>query len=110
MVRHKWKQKTPSSKWANGLSWLIIALCVLFIFCVVGIRFAAGNSTVWSLVIVAGIVGSAVTLASVPLVVLSWMRRYWSLPERVHWTVMALTALAFIWFLNNWNLLRFPPA
>jgi len=110
IIRHKSKQKTPSSKWAKGLSWLTVAICVLFISSVVGIRFAAGNSIVWSLVVAVGVAGSTVTFASVPLVVLSWTRRYWSLPERVHWTLMALAALAFIWFLNNWNLLFFPPA
>ncbi len=31
--------------------------------------------------------------------------RYWNPGARVHYTLVTLAALAFIWFLNYWNLL-----
>jgi len=38
---------------------------------------------------------------------LAWKQRYWSFAGRVHYTIVTLAALAFIWLLNNWNLLGF---
>ncbi len=53
-------------------------------------------------------------LVSVPLTgavlvcaVLAWRRRLWSLPERLHYTALALASVAFVWFLGTWNLLGF---
>jgi len=103
--RGKPKQKTASSKWAKGSRWLSCAFSLLFVCSVVGIRFAAGNLNVWYGVMAAGAVGSTLALASVPLAALSWKQRYWSLPERLHYTAVTLAALAFVWFLYNWNLL-----
>jgi hypothetical protein len=54
-----------------------------------------------------GLIGSALGIASILLVALLWKRRYWSLPERLHNALTVLAALAFIWFLYNWNLLSF---
>lgn len=36
---------------------------------------------------------------------LAWPGRYWSLAGRVHYTLVSLAALAFIWWLGRWNLL-----
>ena len=37
--------------------------------------------------------------------ILIWMRRYLSIPGRIHYTLVMLAALAFIWWLAYWNLL-----
>lgn len=36
-----------------------------------------------------------------------WKRHYWSLFSRIHYTLVTLTSLTFILFLNYWNLLGF---
>ncbi len=38
---------------------------------------------------------------------LAWRGRYWSLAGRLHYTLVTLGALAFVWWLNYWNLLGF---
>jgi hypothetical protein len=38
---------------------------------------------------------------------LAWRRQWWSLGGRLHYSLVALTTLAFIWELNYWNLLGF---
>jgi CubicO group peptidase (beta-lactamase class C family) len=58
----------------------------------------------------------AVEVLPLPIVVLAagalalavpvWMRRYWGLAGRVHYTLVALAGLAFVWFLYYWNLLE----
>jgi hypothetical protein len=40
-------------------------------------------------------------------VVLAWKRSYWSLPARIHYTLVTFALLAFIWWLNNWILLGY---
>jgi hypothetical protein len=36
--------------------------------------------------------------------VLAWARRYWGVAGRVHYTLLTLTAFAFLWWLQYWNL------
>jgi CubicO group peptidase (beta-lactamase class C family) len=37
----------------------------------------------------------------------AWKNRYWRLTGRVHYTLVALVGIGFIWFLYYWNLLTF---
>ena len=37
----------------------------------------------------------------------AWLRGCWYLPERLHFTLVALAGVAFTWFLQYWNLLKF---
>jgi CubicO group peptidase (beta-lactamase class C family) len=36
---------------------------------------------------------------------LAWRNRYWRVTGRLHYTLVALAGMGFIWFLYNWNLL-----
>jgi hypothetical protein len=35
----------------------------------------------------------------------AWVKGYWTRCQRVHYTLVFLAALVFVWFLNYWNLL-----
>jgi CubicO group peptidase (beta-lactamase class C family) len=37
--------------------------------------------------------------------VVAWRQGYWRIAGRLHYTLVALAAIGFTWFLNNWNLL-----
>jgi CubicO group peptidase (beta-lactamase class C family) len=37
----------------------------------------------------------------------AWRRRYWRLSGRLHYTLVALAGVGFVWFLYYWNLLTF---
>jgi hypothetical protein len=37
--------------------------------------------------------------------VLAWKDSYWSFAGRAYYTLVTVAALAFVWFLNYWNLL-----
>lgn len=39
--------------------------------------------------------------------VLAWKNRYWSLGGRIHYTMLAVAALANSWFLYYWNLIGY---
>ena len=47
------------------------------------------------------------TVVGVILAVLAWTRRYWTTFGRIHYTVVVGAALAFIIWLNYWNLIGF---
>jgi hypothetical protein len=50
---------------------------------------------------------AALTAGSIACAVLAWKRRYWSIAGRLHYTLVTLAGVAFILFLNHWNLLGF---
>jgi CubicO group peptidase (beta-lactamase class C family) len=53
------------------------------------------------------LVGTALTLAGVMLSVRAWVRGDGSVPGRVHHSIVVAAGVAFVWFLNAWNLLGF---
>jgi CubicO group peptidase (beta-lactamase class C family) len=108
VVNHgKPESKRNEVRLAKYPRWLCCVFSILFVTCVVGIRFAAGNLSIWLFSMAVGALGSTLALASVALVALSWKRRYWSLAERLQYTFTTAAALVFVWFLYNWNLLTF---
>lgn len=53
------------------------------------------------------LIAGILALASAVFSALAWRKSYWSLLERIHLTLVTLALLAFIWWLNNWNLLGY---
>ena len=53
------------------------------------------------------LIAIALTIAGVLITILVWTRRYWTTFGRIHYTVVAGAALAFIAWLNYWNLIGF---
>jgi len=48
------------------------------------------------------------TLSLVVLAALAWWNRYWGLAGRVHYALVALASVVFVWILGNWNLIWWP--
>ena len=53
------------------------------------------------------LVSAVLTVGSVVGTILVWWGHFWSAGWRVHYTLVALAALAFAWELVYWNLLGF---
>lgn len=53
--------------------------------------------------ILTSILAIILLLSAVP----AWKNRYWSLVGRLHYSLVTLAALAFVWLANYWNLLGF---
>jgi len=45
------------------------------------------------------------TIGAVVFTVLVWKNQYWHIAGRVYYTLVTLAAVAFVWFLHDWNLL-----
>jgi hypothetical protein len=64
-----------------------------------------GISTAYRLVLGLGVLSAAFSMAAIPAAAAAWKNHYWRIATRVHYTVVVVAALAFMWFLNYWNLL-----
>jgi CubicO group peptidase (beta-lactamase class C family) len=64
-----------------------------------------GVSTVYKIVLGLGVLSAVLTAGAVAGAALAWKNGYWSIAARAHFTLAAAAAVAFVWFLNFWNLL-----
>lgn len=53
------------------------------------------------------IIAAIMALASAVFTALAWKNGYWTIAGRLHFTLVVIALFAFIWWLNNWNLLGF---
>ena len=53
----------------------------------------------------AGVLNAALTLGALVYTALTWKDGYWSVAFRIYYTLVTVAAIAFVWFLNYWNLL-----
>jgi hypothetical protein len=64
-----------------------------------------GVSTIYKIVLGLGVVSAVLTVGALIYGALAWKRSYWGIGSRVHYTLVTVAAVAFVWFLNYWNLL-----
>ena len=96
-------------------SWLAGLLCVLNVLFLIGLVLTVSNplniafgvppmlTTLFALALVSAVLTVGVVVGTI----LAWWGRFWSAGRRVHYTLVALAALAFAWELVYWNLLGF---
>jgi hypothetical protein len=63
-----------------------------------------GVSLIYRIVLALPVLSTALTVAALVYTVLAWQDRFWRLAGRVHYTLVMVAAVAFVWFLNYWNL------
>jgi hypothetical protein len=64
-----------------------------------------GVSTIYKIVLGLGLSAAVLTAGSLVYTVLAWRSGYWGIGASVHYTLVTAAAIAFVWFLNYWNLL-----
>jgi CubicO group peptidase (beta-lactamase class C family) len=64
-----------------------------------------GVSTIYRIVLGLGVVSAVLTVGALIYGLLAWKRSYWGIAARVHYTLVTVAAVAFVWFLNYWNFL-----
>jgi CubicO group peptidase (beta-lactamase class C family) len=110
--RRRGAERKPASGGARIAYWLLLGLSVLNLLVVVGLaqmwffslgfpRF--GLSLIDRIVLGLGVVSAVLTIGALVYAVLAWMKGYWGVAFRAYYTLVAVTAVAFVWFLNFWN-------
>ena len=52
-----------------------------------------------------GVLSALLTVGALVYAALAWKDHYWGVAYRVYYTLVTIAAVAFVWFLNFWNLL-----
>lgn len=52
-----------------------------------------------------GVLSALLTAGALVYTVLAWKDRYWGVAYRAYYSLATIAAVAFVWFLNYWNLL-----
>jgi hypothetical protein len=61
----------------------------------------------WQLKVVLGlgVFSALLTVGALIYTLLAWKNNYWGVAFRAYYTLVTVAALAFVWYLNYWNLL-----
>jgi hypothetical protein len=115
-VRRKPDSFTPLERWGRHLASGLILINLVIIGFVASVLagddsvmqfgYPAGFTNAGILALVSGL-GAICLLACVIGV---WRQRAWGIIARLHYTLVAVAALYFIWYLNAVNVLRWPLA
>jgi hypothetical protein len=110
--RRRWgSDRASSARRSRAAHWIVVGISLLNLLFVVGTALwgnpfpVFGVSLIYRLVLALPVLSTALTVAAGVYTVLAWKDRFWGLTGRVHYTLVTLAAVAFVWFLNYWNLL-----
>lgn len=89
---------------------LIIGISVLNLLFIVGTfvwgpQIVFGIPLIYKFVMGLGVLSALLTVSALVYIVLAWKNGYWSIGSRLYYTLVTVAAVAFVWFLNQWNLL-----
>jgi hypothetical protein len=104
--------RKPTSRGARVAYSIIGGICVLNLLFVIGTVLWGNQPTelhgaqlIVKIVLGVGVLSAVLTVGALIYGVLAWKNSYWGIATRVHYTLVTVAALAFVWFLNYWNLL-----
>jgi len=89
---------------------LIIGISILNLLFVVGTfiwgqQIVFGIPLIYKFVMGLGVLSTIMTVGALIYAVLAWKNGYWGIAFRTYYTLVVVAAIAFVWFLNQWNLL-----
>jgi hypothetical protein len=104
----------PASRGARAALWIILGICVLNLLVVAaavwGMMGGMPNELldpplIMRISLGLGVLAAVLTIAALIYTVLAWKDRYWGIAGRAYYTLVTVAAVAYVWFLNYWNLL-----
>lgn len=113
-LRNRRLNRDPKSESRNArvARWIIVAICVLNLLFVVGTALWGNPPTelgsislIAKIVLGLGVLSAVLTASALVYTVLAWKNSYWGSAGRAYYTSVTVAAVAFVWFLNYWNLL-----
>ena len=103
--------RKPAPRGARVAHWIILGICVLSLLFVLGTVLWGnpaplfGVSMIYRIVLGLGVLSAVATVGGLVYMVLAWKNSYWGIVTRAYYTLVIVAAVAFVWFLNYWNLL-----
>jgi CubicO group peptidase (beta-lactamase class C family) len=106
------RDQKPAPRAARVAHWIILGISVLNLLFLVGVvLWGMPPSPVHPLTLIAkivlglGVLSALLTVGALVYTVLAWKNSYWGIAGRAYYTLVTVAAVAFVWFLNEWNLL-----
>jgi CubicO group peptidase (beta-lactamase class C family) len=111
--RRRNSDRKPASHGARVPYWIILGISVLDLLFVVGTVLMVGSlgfpmfgvSMINRIVLGLGVLSAVLTVGALIYTALAWKNGYWGIAARSYYTLVTVAAVAFVWFLNYWNLL-----
>jgi hypothetical protein len=108
--RRKGSDQNPAPPGARVAYVLIVGISVLNLLFVVGTFLwgpwvAFGITLAYKIAMGLGVFSALLTVGALVYAVLAWKKGYWGVAFRSYYTLVTIAAAAFVWFLNQWNLL-----
>ena len=112
-TRRKRAKSAPSTRLENAGRWIAGLASLLSLLFLVG-AFASifniyglyiGKLPLWTFIPVLSIVVALLALGTIVFTVLAWAKQFWGVAGRIHYTLVSLAAISFVWFMYFWNLL-----
>jgi hypothetical protein len=107
--RRRGVDQRPASR---AVPWILVAISLLNMVFLCGMLFGYrpptelhGVALSIKLLLTTTVISALLTAAALVYIILAWKGRYWGNAFRVYYTLVTTAALAFVWFLNQWNLL-----
>jgi CubicO group peptidase (beta-lactamase class C family) len=106
--------RKPASRSANTADWIILGISILNLLILVGTAWGANGGLsnelldpplIIKIVLGLSILSAVLTVGALVYTVLAWKDSFWGIAGRAYYTLVTVAALAFVWFLNYWNLL-----
>jgi len=96
-----------------------VAYRIILWISILNLLFLAGMLLMWSglgfprfgvtlidrIVLGLGVLSASLTVGALGYLVVAWKNSYWGISARIYYTLVTVAAVAFVWFLNQWNLL-----
>ena len=118
LIRWMWSRlrgdRKPASLGARMAEWIILGISLLNPLAVAGVVWGmmtgmpnelVGPPMLTTIALGLGVVSAVLTVGALVYTVLAWKDRYWGVIRRAYYTLVTGAAVAFVWFLNQWNML-----
>jgi CubicO group peptidase (beta-lactamase class C family) len=107
------RQQVPGAPWlvrliAGGMALLYIIFLIGMLSVVSNyLELVFGVPLLFKILLVLPILSALLTICALFFTYVAWKNKYWTVCGRLHYTLVVLASLAFLWFLAYWNLLGF---
>jgi hypothetical protein len=102
----------PAPRGTRAAYWIIVGISLLNLLFVAGVALWGNPPTelgeislIAQIVLGLGVLAALLTVGALVYMVLAWKNSYWGLAARLYYSLVTVAAVAFVWFLNDWNLL-----
>lgn len=106
--------RKPASRGARVAYWIILGISILNPLVVAGTVWGLmvgmtneliGPPLIMNIPLGLGVLSAVLTVGALVYTVLAWKDSYWGIAFRAYYTLVTVAGVAFVWFLNYWNLL-----